>query len=167
MKHALSPLILIAFATLAGCKQPAAEESGPRPVKLAEVTALGRVEKTFRGVLSASQFSDLAFKMSGPLVTFDVSSPRSIPSTSSGSMKPRKPLSKLQRPSCNAPRSSLPAKPSPARNMKPRKPLMPMPRLPSSMPATPLNKPNCVLPSTASYSASMWRTTRRYNPDRR
>lgn len=72
MKHSLSPLILIVFAALAGCKQPAPEESGPRPVKLAEVTALGMVEKTFSGVVSASQFSDLAFKMSGPLVTFDV-----------------------------------------------------------------------------------------------
>lgn len=65
-------LIPAALVLLTSCKQPAAEESGPRPVKLAEVTALGMVEKTFSGVVSASQFSDLAFKMSGPLVSLTI-----------------------------------------------------------------------------------------------
>lgn len=71
MKHLLI-LIPAALALLSGCKQPAPEETGPRPVKLTEAVALGEVEKSFSGVVSPDQFSDLAFKMSGPLISLNV-----------------------------------------------------------------------------------------------
>lgn len=54
------------------CSQPPVKEQGPRPVKLAEVTSLNLVEKSFSGVVSPDQFSDLAFKMSGPLISLKV-----------------------------------------------------------------------------------------------
>ena len=54
------------------CSQPPVKEQGPRPVKLEEVTSLDMVEKSFSGVVSPDQFSDLAFKMSGPLISLNV-----------------------------------------------------------------------------------------------
>lgn len=63
---------ILALAVLASCGQPPVKEQGPRPVKLAEVTSLNLVEKSFSGVVSPDQFSDLAFKMSGPLISMNV-----------------------------------------------------------------------------------------------
>lgn len=60
------------LATLMSCSQPPVKEQGPRPVKLTEVTSLNLVEKSFSGVVSPDQFSDLAFKMSGPLISLNV-----------------------------------------------------------------------------------------------
>ena len=54
------------------CSQPPVKEQGPRPVKLAKVTSLNLVEKSFSGVVSPDQFSDLAFKMSGPMISLKV-----------------------------------------------------------------------------------------------
>ena len=59
-------------AVFCSCGQQPAQERGPRPVKLAEVTSLSRIEKSYSGVVSPDQFSDLAFKMSGPLVAMNV-----------------------------------------------------------------------------------------------
>lgn len=63
---------VLVLAALMSCSQPPVKEDGPRPVKLAEVTALNVVEKSFSGVVSPDQFSDLAFKMSGPLISLNV-----------------------------------------------------------------------------------------------
>lgn len=63
---------MFVLATLVSCSQPPVKEQGPRPVKLAEVTSLNVVEKSFSGVVSPDQFSDLAFKMSGPLISLNV-----------------------------------------------------------------------------------------------
>lgn len=63
---------VLVLAALVSCSQPSVKEDGPRPVKLAEVTALNVIEKTFSGVVSPDQFSDLAFKMSGPLISLKV-----------------------------------------------------------------------------------------------
>lgn len=60
------------FAALVSCNQPPVKDQGPRPVKLAEVVSLNVVEKSFSGVVSPDQFSDLAFKMSGPLISLKV-----------------------------------------------------------------------------------------------
>ena len=49
-------------AVFCSCGQQPAQERGPRPVKLAEVTSLSRIEKSYSGVVSPDQFSDLAFK---------------------------------------------------------------------------------------------------------
>ena len=67
MSGKLIPVFVL--AALVSCGQPPVKEQGPRPVKLAEVTALNVVEKSFSGVVSPDQFSDLAFKMSGPLIS--------------------------------------------------------------------------------------------------
>lgn len=63
---------MFALAALVSCSQPPVKEQGPRPVKLTEVTSLNSVEKSFSGVVSPDQFSDLAFKMSGPLISLKV-----------------------------------------------------------------------------------------------
>lgn len=70
MKGKLLPMF--ALAALVSCSQPPVKEQGPRPVKLTEVTSLNSVEKSFSGVVSPDQFSDLAFKMSGPLISLKV-----------------------------------------------------------------------------------------------
>lgn len=70
MNGKLIPVLVL--ATLVSCSQPPVKEQGPRPVKLTEVTALNVVEKSFSGVVSPDQFSDLAFKMSGPLISLKV-----------------------------------------------------------------------------------------------
>lgn len=70
MSGKLIPVFVL--AALVSCSQPPVKEQGPRPVKLAEVAALDVVEKSFSGVVSPDQFSDLAFKMSGPLVSLNV-----------------------------------------------------------------------------------------------
>lgn len=70
MNGKLIPVVLLAI--LASCKQPAVQEQFPRPVKVTDVTALSVVEKSFSGVVTPDQFSDLAFKMSGPLISLSV-----------------------------------------------------------------------------------------------
>lgn len=60
------------LGTLVSCSQPPIKEQGPRPVKVTEVTSLNVIEKSFSGVVSSDQFSDLAFKMSGPLISLQV-----------------------------------------------------------------------------------------------
>ena len=58
MNGKLIPVFVL--AALMSCNQPPVKEQGPRPVKLAEVTSLNVVEKSFSGVVSPDQFSDLA-----------------------------------------------------------------------------------------------------------
>ena len=70
MNGKLIPVFVL--AALMSCSQPPVKEQGPRPVKLTEVTSLNLVEKSFSGVVSPDQFSDLAFKMSGPLISLKV-----------------------------------------------------------------------------------------------
>lgn len=70
MNCKLIPVFVL--VALVSCSQPPVKEQGPRPVKLTEVTSLDVVEKSFSGVVSPDQFSDLAFKMSGPLISLNV-----------------------------------------------------------------------------------------------
>lgn len=63
---------ILCAASVLSCKQPEVKESGPRPVKVTKVIPLDIVEKSFSGVVSPDQFSDLAFKMSGPLIALNV-----------------------------------------------------------------------------------------------
>lgn len=63
---------ILCAASVLSCKQPEVKESGPRPVKVTKVIPLNIVEKSFSGVVSPDQFSDLAFKMSGPLIALNV-----------------------------------------------------------------------------------------------
>lgn len=50
MKGKLIPVFVL--AALVSCSQPPVKEQGPRPVKLADVTSLNMVEKSFSGVVS-------------------------------------------------------------------------------------------------------------------
>ena len=116
MKGKLIPVFVL--AALVSCSQPPVKEQGPRPVKLADVTSLNMVEKSFSGVVSPDQFSDLAFKMSGPLISLNVdearrsvrdrSWPRLIRWTLNGNMRRRKRLSRPLRRNCNVRRSYCP-----------------------------------------------------------
>lgn len=63
-------LLLVIFAV--SCSKPVVQEQGPRPVKVTNVSALNVIEKSFSGIVSPDQFSDLAFKMSGPLISLNV-----------------------------------------------------------------------------------------------
>ncbi|MGM9758927.1 MAG: efflux RND transporter periplasmic adaptor subunit [Parabacteroides sp.] len=71
MRGKIIPLAM-ATALFVSCSQPAEKERTPRPVKLTQVASLNEVEKSFSGVVSADQFSDLAFKVSGPLIALRV-----------------------------------------------------------------------------------------------
>lgn len=65
-------LVFISVVGMISCKQPEVKETGPRSVKVAKAVPLNVVEKSFSGVVSPDQFSDLAFKMSGPLIVLNV-----------------------------------------------------------------------------------------------
>ncbi len=63
---------IMALATCLSCSQPFIQETGTRPVKLTEALSLNTIEKSFSGIVVPDQFSDLAFKMSGPLISMNV-----------------------------------------------------------------------------------------------
>lgn len=65
-------IALVCVAAFVSCKTPEVKEQGLRPVKVTKVIPLNVIEKTFSGVVSPDQFSDLAFKMSGPLIALNV-----------------------------------------------------------------------------------------------
>lgn len=65
-------------ALVSSCGAPAPKEQGPRPVKLATVASLDAIDKSFSGVVSPDQFSDLAFKMSGPLISLPIEEGQSV-----------------------------------------------------------------------------------------
>lgn len=71
MKHLLF-FFSAGAVLLAGCQQQVPQDAGPRPVKVTTVQSLDVMEKNFSGIVSPDQFSDLAFKMSGPLISLNV-----------------------------------------------------------------------------------------------
>lgn len=66
------PLLAAMMVSLCGCDSQTVKDKGARPVKLGEVTKLGSIEKSYSGVVSSDQFSNLAFKMSGPIIKMNV-----------------------------------------------------------------------------------------------
>ena len=54
------------------CKQEETKKDFIRPVKLVEAASLDVIEKSFPAVVSSDEFSNLAFKVSGPLVAMNV-----------------------------------------------------------------------------------------------
>ena len=72
MKCRKLSIVAVSVVLFCSCGQQPAQERGPRPVKLAEVASLNKIEKSYSGVVSPDQFSDLAFKRSGPLVAMNV-----------------------------------------------------------------------------------------------
>lgn len=65
-------IVCMCAAFVVSCKQPEVKQQSPRPVKVTEVVPVNVVEKFYSGVVAPDQFSDLAFKMSGPLVALNV-----------------------------------------------------------------------------------------------
>lgn len=65
-------LVLLLVTFMVSCSKPVVQERGPRPVKVTNVIALNMIEKSFSGAVSPDQFSDLAFKMSAPLISLNV-----------------------------------------------------------------------------------------------
>lgn len=43
-----------------------------RPVRVVNVESLGAVNKLYTGIVEAEEYSNLAFKLSGPLITMNV-----------------------------------------------------------------------------------------------
>ena len=70
MNQIIAPIIIL--VTCFSCNQPTIQENGIRPVKLTEAISLNTIEKSFSGVVTPNQFSDLAFKMAGPLISLNV-----------------------------------------------------------------------------------------------
>ena len=169
MNGKLIPVFVL--AALMSCSQPPVKEQGPRPVKLAEVTSLNLVEKSFSGVVSPDQFSDLAFKMSGPLISLKVDEGQKVrtgqvvaeidPQDFKWEYEAKKASfqtaeAQLQR--------CYPNRLSQSRNMRrPRLPIR-MQRLHSNMRRISWNKRNCVLRSMDLSRRNMSRIIRRYRP---
>lgn len=72
MKTLKLSLILGLSALFAACGSTPREQAQLRPVKIARAEALGKTDKSFSGVVMPDQYSDLAFKVGGPLVKLDV-----------------------------------------------------------------------------------------------
>ena len=72
MKNHLFLVGVVVALLLSSCKKETKKEEFIRPVKLVETESLNVIEKTFPAVVSSDQFSNLAFKMSGPLVSMNI-----------------------------------------------------------------------------------------------
>ena len=72
MKNYLFTLGIATTFLMSACQEKAEKQEFIRPVKLAEATSVNVIEKSFPAVVSADQFSNLAFKMSGPLVAMNI-----------------------------------------------------------------------------------------------
>ena len=70
MNGKLIPVFVL--AALMSCSQPPVKELRSPSGKVGGSDSLNLVEKSFSGVVSPDQFSDLAFKMSGPLISLKV-----------------------------------------------------------------------------------------------
>ena len=57
---------------VSSCQNKAEKKELKRPVKLVDVASLEFVEKSFPATVSAEEFSNLAFKMMGPLIAMNV-----------------------------------------------------------------------------------------------
>lgn len=57
---------------LPSCKEVSTAAPSPRPVKLSKVSEVGQMKRSYSGIVSPAQFSDLAFKSSGMIVRMDV-----------------------------------------------------------------------------------------------
>ncbi|MEF9985590.1 MAG: efflux RND transporter periplasmic adaptor subunit [Bacteroidales bacterium] len=71
-------MLLIAVCALFSCKQPILKEKPIRPVKVSEVKSFSIATNTFSGVVAPDQFSNLAFRTSGPLVAVNVVEGQSV-----------------------------------------------------------------------------------------
>lgn len=72
-------LSFVMLFTLISCSEEEnSAQSAVRPVKLSEVLPLGMVESSYTGIVIPVQFSNLAFKLSAPLVALEVERGESV-----------------------------------------------------------------------------------------
>ncbi|MEG0519069.1 MAG: efflux RND transporter periplasmic adaptor subunit [Bacteroidales bacterium] len=71
-------VLLFAVSALFSCKQSAVKEKPVRPVKVSEVKSFSIATNTFSGVVTPDQFSNLAFRTSGPLIAVNVVEGQSV-----------------------------------------------------------------------------------------
>ena len=72
MKNYLFSLGIATAFLVSSCQEKAETKEFIRPVKLVEAASLDIIEKSFPAVVSADEFSNLAFKMSGPLIAMNI-----------------------------------------------------------------------------------------------
>lgn len=72
MGKSMITLGILATFTLLSCGNDAPAKKKSRPLSFTKVISLDRTENTYSGTVAASQFSDLAFKMSGLIVKMNV-----------------------------------------------------------------------------------------------
>ncbi len=65
-------LFLCLMILMVSCGTQPREEAVIRPVKVEPILELGSIEKSFSGVVIPDQYSDLAFKVGGPLIELNV-----------------------------------------------------------------------------------------------
>lgn len=61
-----------ALLTLVSCGKEQTTKSVTRPVKVATIESLGSIEKSYTGIVSPDEFSNLAFKMGGTITAMNV-----------------------------------------------------------------------------------------------
>lgn len=78
MKFKHGFLLLFAVLSLASCKQVVVKEKPVRPVKVSPVISFSVATNSFSGVVTPDQFSNLAFRTSGPLIAVNVVDGQSV-----------------------------------------------------------------------------------------
>ncbi len=65
-------ILLLLASMFFSCKQTEVKTTAIRPVKVAQVTSFSFATNTFSGIVTPDQFSNLAFRTSGPLIAVSV-----------------------------------------------------------------------------------------------
>lgn len=72
MKRTKITALLLACLSILSCAEEKAAPKSVRPVKLHQVATLERFEKSFSAIVTPDEFSNLAFKMGGSILTMNV-----------------------------------------------------------------------------------------------
>lgn len=78
MKFKKGFLLLGAVFALASCRQVVVNETPVRPVKVSPVVSFSMATNSFSGIVTPDQFSNLAFRTSGPLIAVNVVEGQSV-----------------------------------------------------------------------------------------
>lgn len=71
-------LLSLVVGTIVSCKQAAEKQEVIRPVKVAKVAPYNLTTITFSGIVTPDEYSNLAFRTSGPIVALDVVEGQSV-----------------------------------------------------------------------------------------
>lgn len=72
MKNYVSLMGVILILVMSSCRTQKEKKDFIRPVKVVEASSLAFVEKSYSATVSAEEYSNLAFKMMGPLIAMNV-----------------------------------------------------------------------------------------------